>query len=270
MHFLEKENLLCAIKDVNVSHVLVYLMSLSNDGLAPTTIVSKMSALNFVFKLFKLPEPGSDFWIKEFLIGLKKGKPQVDVRIPVSIELLHSMLDLLGKSNLSDYDKALYYSMCTLMFHGFLRPGEVTGDINNLKLSHCKISNGSLNLTFFKFKHHKGPPYSIKIDETGSIDCPVRAMKKYLSLRNVKEGPLFCSNKGAFIPYKKLCDLMNLMSKFLNIEGKFSPHCFRIGAATWAASQGATDEQIMRMGRWSNNSFLKYIRLPTLMLKLKK
>ncbi len=119
MEFLEKEKLLCAIKDVNVSHVLVYLMSLSNEGLAPTTIVSKMSALNFVFKLFKLPDPSSDFWIKEFLIGLKKSNPQVDVRIPVSMEMLQSMIKLLFKSNLSVYDKSLYHSMCTLMFHGF-------------------------------------------------------------------------------------------------------------------------------------------------------
>ncbi len=132
------------------------------------------------------------------------------------------------------------------------------------------MSKDNLCLTFFKFKHHKGPPYTIKIFKADSIDCPVKAMEKYLSVRSVKAGPLFCSRNGSFIPYKKLNDFMKLMSKFLNIEGKFTPHCFCIGAATWAASQGATDEEIKHMGRWPNESFFKYVRLPTLALKLKK
>jgi hypothetical protein len=45
-------------------------------------------------------------------------------------------------------------------------------------------------------------------------------------------------------------------------------HSFRIGAATAAAIQGASDEDIQRMGRWKSQAFKRYIRIPVLQLNL--
>ncbi len=268
IEFIKKHKL--QNQPTNAGHVMVYLMSLVNQGLAPSTVLSKMSAINFAFKLFKLPEPASDFWIKEFLCGLKKGNPQTDLRIPITLDVLQSMINLLSKLKYSMYDQLLYQAMFTLAFHAFLRPGEVTGEINNLDFCHCKVNKKDLKLTFFKFKHHKGPPYTIKVVETQSVDCPVRAMSKYLKVRGSGGGPLFCLETGDFVTYKKLNCLLKFLCKCLKINGKCTPHSFRIGAATWAADQGASDDEIKRIGRWSSDSFLKYIRLPTLALKLNK
>jgi site-specific recombinase XerD len=40
----------------------------------------------------------------------------------------------------------------------------------------------------------------------------------------------------------------------------FSPHSFRIGAATSAAAAGTPIEKIKGMGRWRSQSVLTYIR----------
>ncbi len=270
LQFLDRYEFCKSSCDIIASHVLIYSMSLVNMRLSPTTIVSKMVAINFGFKLFKLPEPGQDFYIKQFLIGLKKMKPQVDVRIAISIDLLRKMLVMLTKLQYSEYEVTLYHTMFVLAFHAFLRPGEMTGKINNLKVNHCVLENHKLKWTFLKFKHHKGPPYSIVIRPTHSTDCPVRAMRKYLNMRGKKEGPLFCFENGKLISYKVFSTVLKNVTNSLKISEKCTPHCFRIGAATWAAIQGATDDQIRRIGRWSNDSCLKYIRLPQLSLKLNK
>ena len=41
----------------------------------------------------------------------------------------------------------------------------------------------------------------------------------------------------------------------------FSAHSFRIGAATSAAMLGVSDAMIRNMGRWSSNTFKRYIRI---------
>ncbi len=57
-----------------------------------------------------------------------------------------------------------------------------------------------------------------------------------------------------------------MAASYHGIKGYLTPHTFRIGAATWAALQGADDDEIRRMGHWSSNAALKYIRIPTLPL----
>jgi hypothetical protein len=42
---------------------------------------------------------------------------------------------------------------------------------------------------------------------------------------------------------------------------QITPHSFRIGAATLAAAQGKSSEQIRVMGRWKTTAYSRYIRL---------
>ena len=45
-----------------------------------------------------------------------------------------------------------------------------------------------------------------------------------------------------------------------------TPHSFRIGAATFAATQGYTAQQIQAMGRWKSSAFQRYVRVSSIQL----
>ena len=96
----------------------------------------------------------------------------------------------------------------------------------------------------------------------------VSSLSAYLALRGVSPGPLFIFPGGA--PVTKSF-FATQWKKSLTWAG-LSPSCykghrFRIGAATAAAMQGVSDEEIHRMGRWQSYAFKKYIRIPMLHLR---
>ncbi len=251
----------------SAGHVLMFLSTLARRGLAATTIVSKFSALSFAFKMFCMTDITKQFVLQKFMSGFKKLKPSKDIRVPVTLDLLHKMCNMISSLGYSGYKTALFQAMLVMAFHGFLRPGEITGSSNNnLQLSHCMLNAYSVKLTFFQFKHHTGPPYSVKIKATNDNFCPVLTMSKYLKLRGHVEGPLFCYPPNAPVSYAQFYMLVTQVKTALQIHGKLTPHSFRIGAATWAAMQGASDDVIKRMGRWSSDAFKGYIRIPSLVL----
>ena len=44
----------------------------------------------------------------------------------------------------------------------------------------------------------------------------------------------------------------------------YKGHSFRIGAATYAAEQGVSDDKIRHLGEWKSDAFKKYIRITSL------
>jgi hypothetical protein len=52
------------------------------------------------------------------------------------------------------------------------------------------------------------------------------------------------------------------MHLILNFKGTITSHSFRAGIASMMGVMGYSDSEIMGVGRWSSNSFEKYIKLP--------
>ena len=72
--------------------------------------------------------------------------------------------------------------------------------------------------------------------------------------------------------FKQVCQLLLsliVVSKMLgsvirlrNLDpNRYKGHSFRIGAATYAAEQGVSDDKIRHSGRWKSDAFKKYIRI---------
>ncbi len=86
-------------------------------------------------------------------------------------------------------------------------------------------------------------------------------------MRKSGNGPLFCSKNGVPISASVFSSCIAKIVKLLQISGKLTAHSFKIGAASYAAANGVSNDEIKRMGRWVSDAFLKYIRLPELQLK---
>ncbi|MCP3933708.1 MAG: tyrosine-type recombinase/integrase [Bacteroidetes bacterium] len=89
-------------------------------------------------------------------------------------------------------------------------------------------------------------------------------MLQYLDWRGTQKGFLFCQADGCPVTYhwyKKHFRQLVLAAK---LDPELSTHSARIGAATFAAASGISEENIKRMGRWASSAVRKYIKLPVM------
>ncbi len=132
------------------------------------------------------------------MVGLRKNRPQGDLRLPISLQSLTSMLATLDKLGLSHYLNALYKAMLTVSFFAFLRPSECTGLLHNLQYQDVSFEQGSLTIIFSHYKHSSGPLLSSKCHQLGEtparfapllIFCPLGVILRAI-YSAIKTGPL--------------------------------------------------------------------------------
>ena len=242
--------------------ICIFIAHLLDAGLAPATVYSTLSAVSFFHKLFSFPDPTTDFIVKRMMIGGLKLNPSVDDRLPISLSMLHMLCDSCVHVTVSSFSADMLRSMYLLMFHGFLRVGEVTKSHNNIALSQMSLAVQSVTITFHHAKHLVGPPISVSIPASGGSYCPVSNVLRYLAARGTTPGPLFCSVDLEPVTTSMFNGWLDRSLRHCSLASlSIKSHSFRIGAATHSASLGFTDIQIQKMGRWKSNAFRKYIRI---------
>lgn len=230
---------------------------------APGSILSIMSALSFVHKILSLPDPTDSFLVKKLLLGCRKLRGQKDARLPITLSILDSILGSADGMFTDQFSKCRFKAMCALAFHALLRIGEMTASHNNLSLDCIKLDSGFLTLQFCKYKHSVDSVSNHRIKASpGSLHCPVKTMAAYLKLRGSRPGPLFLSCSGTAIFRKSFISELKLALRRAGIyDPRYTSHSFRIGGASFLASQGASEIQIRQAGRWASNAFMAYIRI---------
>ena len=248
--------------------VIAFVQHLKNEGKAPNTIRNFLSAISERHKACRYPDHTNDYLVAKTVKGVAHACPHVDQRHPLSTRDLSIIIKSVPTSRCSSYTIILLRAMFSLMFFGFLRIGEVTASPHNLSVSQCRIKPSKLRLVFLSYKHSDGRPFTLDVLPTGKAACPYRRMVDYIKLRGQDQGPLFrYANK---LPVQKTAFAKYLKAFIANTEltsKTISPHCFRIGAATWPAKSGFSSEQIKAMGRWHSNSYQKYIRVVSISSK---
>ena len=101
--------------------------------------------------------------------------------------------------------------------------------------------------------------------------CPVRNLAAYLAVRPPSTGAkaqhergleqLLIHLNGQPLTRSQFQGVVKKAASFLDwpVEA-YSSHSFRIGAATTAALEGASEEKIMKLGRWRSAAFRSYCR----------
>lgn len=256
------------------SHVLLFVAYLSLMGKSHRTASCYVSAIGFRCKVLQsMPcNYSQSFVVKKMLEGMKRLKGTKDVRLPITLELLTNIIDKLPSVCFSAYEALLFAAAFSLAFHGFLRIGEIVYTkagqvrqiicVQDVKLHSLKNQQSiRIHITHSK-SDQTGQGLFIDIIETGTKICPVRLLKCYLKERPNTSGPLFCHFNGKHVSRFQFSSVLN---KALKVNGiklyGYKSHSFRIGAATAASARGASDEEIMKLGRWKSNAFRSYIRL---------
>ena len=246
------------------STLALFIAHLSDNNLSPATISSTISPVSFFHKLYGYEDPAMHFIIRRIIAGAHKLRPSQDTRQPIDLELLHKLARSTPYVTQSVYLAAMLHSMYLLMFHAFLRIGEVTNSPNTLLLHNIDISSSKLHVKFTSFKHHSGPPHTITINQSNSPFCPVSSLLNFLKLRSNVPGPLFSLPSNQPLTRSQFSSFFQFSLQWAGLPNpQIKPHSFRIGAATHAASLGCTEQQIQKMGRWKSNAFKKYIRCPS-------
>ena len=105
-------------------HIILFLTSLHQKDLSSSTIRSAGSAMAFLHKLHRLPDPMEAFIVRKFLQGLSKMSTSQDIRLPITRGILNRMIRSLSVMGFSLYKVLMLSALYLTLFHGFLRIGE--------------------------------------------------------------------------------------------------------------------------------------------------
>ena len=84
--------------------------------------------------------------------------------------------------------------------------------------------------------------------QTGTSYCPIQAFDNYVRYRGKSPGYLFVWPSGNPVSRTQFISTLNLCLSSAGLSTTlYKSHSFRIGAATWAVSQGASDTQLREM-----------------------
>ena len=222
-----------------------------------------MSAIAYFHKLAGVHDTTSHFIIRKIMQGLAKTHASADLRVPITPETLLALVHSAQATATSIYDQHLFPTMFTLMFHGFLRIGEVTESPHNILYHQVAWSANAISLTFKTFKHHTGQPVTLSNPAAlMPAACPVLLLSNYVRIQGSRLGPLFCDGSNRPVTQARFQNILRTALAHANLTAlHITPHNFRIVAATCAATKGMSTQQIQAIGRWQSLAFQKYIRI---------
>ncbi len=251
--------------------VAQYVTYLYDMGYCHSTIATTVSVLAFVHKLRDLPDPTSTFLIRKLLVAVKKQRPTVSKRQPITWELLRVMVDMMQYIQLTGWEYKLLKAVMLVMYVAGLRVGEVLVSGKNAK--HTALAqnlfaiytHGVLTDYLLKvptYKHSNGDPAWIKIQARQPQQlCPVKALYDYMQMRGPQDGFLFVHDTGIPVRSTWFTDYIRMLMEAAGLDPKgYAPHSFRAGATTDLVSQGASQERLRAFGRWKTTAYTKYVK----------
>jgi len=271
----------CTVSNVNgtvgdLDDVSLFIAYLSYQMFSPNTIITYTSAICQELKQRNGLDLGGHFLVKRLLKCVKKDR-SCDLRLPISMGLLHKLNLATVHVCTSCYEATLFACIFNLAFHGLFRISELVATRQSspsiLLYSHISIIENNvatLNVKVVKSKTdqfsrscnvvlHKQP------DEHARI-CPIVSVTRYMSLRPATFATFFVHADGRVVTSSQCNHVLQLCLKYLNINdsARYSSHSFRIGGCTHLSKRGVSEEALKMAGRWRSDAYKKYIRQTTI------
>ena len=254
------------------NHIAAFIAHLSLAGLAPSTIGTYTAATAYVHKINGWPDPTDNFFVRKLREGCRRQGRHADTRRPITPDLLAKMCNMLRVICSSEFEAAMFCAAFSLSFFGFLRVGELTvasksSGYDRTLNAHDVWFEGSDNSVLavrlrFSKTDQRGNTTELRFHKAHhSPTCPVALVSGYLLMRPQFPGPFFIHLDGTPLTTFQFRQMLRKSLEGLGISPQgFSPHSFRIGAATSAALCGLSIPQIQLLGRWTSPAVNLYIR----------
>ena len=84
---------------------------------APWTVITYVSAISYSHKLYGFPDPSKAFLLVQMLKGYGKVGFQLDSRLPLTLPILHRLMQAAPVVTNSSENAALFMAMCSLAFY---------------------------------------------------------------------------------------------------------------------------------------------------------
>jgi site-specific recombinase XerD len=242
--------------------VALYITDLA-ERCKPSTITRRLATISQAHQQADHPTPTSARVVRDVLQGIKREKGTAPAAKAAAVTtIIRTMVDTLDDDLKGKRDRALIL----VGFAGAFRRSELvaltvamvqfTNDGLIVRLSHSKTDQEGLG-------EAKGIPYG-----STPATCPVRALRAWLDVAGIAEGPIFRPiNRWGQIQPKPLtghavAELVKQLAERAGYDpATFSGHSLRAGLATAAAAAGAAYHTIKKQtGHRSDQMLQRYIR----------
>ena len=210
--------------------------------------------------------------IKKLFDGIDKGQPIKEVRSPITISILQSIIEAMDHMQCGSFVSYMYKCLFTFMYFACARVGEVaksqgqTQHIIQVKdlefIPQSQTSPASFLVLFKSFKHNKsGALHKIPLKPQAVGLSPVKMVLDWLAIRGYNPGPLFLDISGKPISAHQVSAMLKKCLRSVGLEAdRYGTHSFRIGRCSDLVKQGETDTQLRFLGRFHSEAFIKYVR----------
>ena len=241
--------------------VAAFLAAETNRGSKPSTIGRRLAAIRYAHKLASHEPPTNSEVVKATLRGIRRTANNTPARkTPATADRIVAMVNKTGSDPKGLRDRALLL----LGFAGALRRSELVA----LNVEDLQFCEGGLRVTIRKSKtDQEGVGATIGI-VSGSIACPVDAVRTWIETGCMVEGPLFrpVTRKGKIskrrLSSRAVSELVKIYARRAGLNAaKFSGHSLRAGFLTSAAARGASIFKMMDVSRHKSVDTLRgYVR----------
>jgi site-specific recombinase XerD len=241
--------------------VAAYLASEAESGLASATIGRRCAAIRHAHKLAGHEPPTDHEAVKATLRGIRRtigAAPQR--KAPAVAEIMRDMARAAPGGFKGLRDRALLL----LGFSGAFRRSELVA----LDLADLEETEDGLRVTIRRSKtDQEGMGATIAIIRGGAC-CPVKAVKAWLDVAGITEGPVFRPvRRGGKVrdqrlATKSVCDLVKAYADRVGLDAAaFGAHSLRAGFLTSAARRGASVFKMRDVSRHKSMDVLQsYVR----------
>ena len=250
--------------------VLIYFVSSLYNRLAYKSIKIYLSAIQY-FSIMS----GSDIQIASMprLFYALRGIRRIQgnsftrpLRSPITLAHLRRLFTY-AHHHFNVRDCLMLKAAFTMAYFGLLRSAEYTSSTTStyhpnttLMLNNITFSQ-DMSFVSVNLRSSKTDPFRVgcivRICRTHNVFCPVAALHHYIGIHSNPNGPLFIFTNGNLLTRRSVSVILHQCFPGVTMD----THSFRIGGASAAASAGVSDSVIQILGRWSSDTYRRYLRL---------